>query len=105
LYTILRVWQLNFKSVIYLDKNTLVKGSLRNLFELVTHRNGQLPVYDFAATGDVWPYNLDSKNFNSDFFVLRPSLDMFEKFFNENFFYYGGLFMFKCRIRPTIFLK
>jgi glycogenin len=93
MYTKLWAWNMTeLDSIIFLDTDMIVKGSLRNLFELVTERHGELPPYEFAATGDVWPETFDTF-FNAGFFVVRPSKETFDKFMErqgDNLKYDGG---------------
>lgn len=76
MYTKLWAWNMvHFRSIIFLDTDMLVKGSLRNLFELVAH----IPSLEFAASGDVWADRFDTL-FNAGFFVVRPSRKVFHEF-------------------------
>lgn len=86
MYTKLTVFNLTqFKSVIYIDADMVVKGSLRNLFELVMDKiisssvnSKTIPApFKFAAANDCWPENFDSL-FNAGFFVAEPNGDLFD---------------------------
>lgn len=91
MYTKLTVFNLTqFKSIIYIDSDMVVKGSLRNLFELVidkitiSEETGQsvnsriIPApFKFAAVNDCWPDDFDTL-FNAGFFVMEPNAEMFK---------------------------
>jgi alpha-N-acetylglucosamine transferase len=78
MYTKLHVFNQSdrFDSIIYMDTDQIVKGSLRNLFELVVDTPDVPAPFEFAAGADCWPESFDVL-FNAGFFVLRPRSDKF----------------------------
>lgn len=99
MYTKLWAWNMDeYKSVIFLDTDMIVKGSLRNLFELmeINSNHKSKPPFEFAATGDIWAESFDTL-FNAGFFVVRPNKETFEDFMTnkgKNLKYNGGIAMF-----------
>ncbi len=74
MYTKLRIFELSYEKIIYLDADMIVCGNIEILFEM--------PHMSAVIAGALMPENCSWKDLNAGFLVIEPSINLFKKMMN-----------------------